>query len=64
MLSVPWLLKPTAVENYATEWEAALRLGAAGLWLDHTWLAPAMPLAELADRVHKTSDEQPESSHG
>lgn len=54
MLSVPWLLKPTSVESSAAEWETALGLGAAGLWLDHTWLEPAMPLAELAGRLHKT----------
>jgi DhnA family fructose-bisphosphate aldolase class Ia len=56
MLSVPWLLKPTSAESSATEWEAALGMGAAGLWLDHTWLRPAMPLAKLADHVHKTSE--------
>jgi DhnA family fructose-bisphosphate aldolase class Ia len=54
MLSVPWLLKPTSAGSSAEEWEAALQLGASGLWLDHTWLEPAMPLAELAVRVHKT----------
>jgi hypothetical protein len=64
MLSMPWLLKPTSSETVFAEWEAALALGSAGLWLDHTWLAPGMPLAELADRVHKTSDQKPEASHG
>ena len=64
MLSVPWLLKPTSADSSETEWEAALGLGAAGLWLDHTWLAPAMPLAELAGSVHKTSDQKPEAPHG
>jgi DhnA family fructose-bisphosphate aldolase class Ia len=54
MLSVPWLLKPTSAGNAATEWEEALGLGAAGLWLDHTWLESAMPLAEIAGQVHKT----------
>jgi DhnA family fructose-bisphosphate aldolase class Ia len=54
MLSVPWFLKPSSAETVFAEWEAALGLGAAGLWLDHTWLEPAMPLAELAERVHKT----------
>lgn len=53
MLSVPWLLKPTAAKSYADEWKAALGLGAAGLWLDHTWLEPAMPLVELSERVRK-----------
>ena len=56
MLSVPWLLKPTSAKSSAAEWEAALGLGAAGLWLDHTWLEPAMMLAELAGRVHKTPE--------
>jgi DhnA family fructose-bisphosphate aldolase class Ia len=64
MLSVPWLLKPTSAASSEAEWEAALGLGAAGLWLDHTWLAPAMPLAEFADRVHKTSDQKSEAPHG
>jgi DhnA family fructose-bisphosphate aldolase class Ia len=54
MLSVPWLLKPTSAGSSAEEWEAALQLGASGLWLDHNWLEPPMPLAELAVRVHKT----------
>lgn len=56
MLSVPWLLKPTSAGSSVEEWEAALQLGASGLWLDHTWLEPAMPLAELAVRVHKTPE--------
>jgi DhnA family fructose-bisphosphate aldolase class Ia len=55
MLSVPWLLKPTSAEGVAAEWEAAGGQGAAGLWLDHTWLAPGMSLAELAERVRKPS---------
>jgi hypothetical protein len=63
LLSVPWLLKPTSVENAETEWQEALGLGAAGLWLDHTWLAPAMPLAKIAECVHKASDQQPDQSH-
>jgi DhnA family fructose-bisphosphate aldolase class Ia len=53
MLSVPWLLKPTTAERSISEWEAAFGFGAAGLWLDHTWLEPAMPLKELTDLVHK-----------
>jgi len=63
MLSVPWLLKPSSVESAETEWQAALGQGAAGLWLDHTWLAPGRPLAELTDRVHKTSDQKPDGPH-
>jgi DhnA family fructose-bisphosphate aldolase class Ia len=57
MLSVPWLLKPTSAGSSTDEWDAVRQLGASGLWLDHTWLEPAMPLAELAVRVHKTPAE-------
>jgi DhnA family fructose-bisphosphate aldolase class Ia len=64
MLSVPWLLKPTSADSSETDCETALGLGAAGLWLDHTWLAPGMPLAELARNVHKISDRKPEAPHG
>jgi DhnA family fructose-bisphosphate aldolase class Ia len=53
MLSVPWLIKPASAGIFAAEWEAASGLGAAGLWLDHTWLGSDMPLKELADLVHK-----------
>jgi DhnA family fructose-bisphosphate aldolase class Ia len=56
MLSVPWLLKPTSAGSYAEEWEAAMGLGASGLWLDHTWLEPAKPLAELAELVRKATE--------
>jgi DhnA family fructose-bisphosphate aldolase class Ia len=56
MLSVPWLLKPTSVGSSADEWVVAMGLGASGLWLDHAWLDPAMPLAELAGQVHKTPE--------
>ncbi|TRZ49967.1 hypothetical protein D4S03_07500 [bacterium] len=56
MLSVPWLLKPTSAGSSAVEWDAALELGAVGLWLDHTWLGSAMPLVELAELVHKTPE--------
>jgi DhnA family fructose-bisphosphate aldolase class Ia len=52
MLTVPWFIKPTSDKNQATEWAAALKLGASGLWLDHNWLTPAVLLTELADRVH------------
>jgi DhnA family fructose-bisphosphate aldolase class Ia len=53
MLSVPWMIKPTSTGTFVAEWEAAFGLGAAGLWLDHTWLGSGMPLQELADLVHK-----------
>jgi DhnA family fructose-bisphosphate aldolase class Ia len=51
MASVPWLLKPTSTEKLSNEWEAALSLGAAGLWL--TWLASPLPLEQLAGRLHQ-----------
>ena len=54
MLSVPWLLKPTTADSWAVEWESALGLGAAGLWLDHNWLEPGMLLAKVIDSLHKT----------
>jgi len=38
MLSIPWLLKPSAPGNIAAEWENAASLGASGIWLNHTWL--------------------------
>ncbi len=38
MLSVPWLLKPSAPQNFAAEWQKAASLGAAGVWLSHTGL--------------------------
>jgi DhnA family fructose-bisphosphate aldolase class Ia len=56
MLSVPWLLKPSSAGSSADEWKIALGLGACGLWLDHSWLEPAMPLAELAELLHKTPE--------
>ncbi len=54
MLSVPWLLKPTSAETLFTEWEFALEMGAAGLWLAHTWLESSITLAEISERVHKS----------
>ena len=55
MLSVPWLLKPTTPVAAAREWEEALGLGAAGLWLDHTWLAPSIGLKQFADRARQAA---------
>ena len=55
MLSVPWLLKPTTPVAAAGEWEEALDLGAAGLWLDHTWLAPSIGFKQFADRARQVS---------
>jgi DhnA family fructose-bisphosphate aldolase class Ia len=64
MLSVPWLLKPTSAGNYAEEWETASGLGASGLWLYHTWLEPAKPLAELSKLVRKTPKGSVEAING
>jgi DhnA family fructose-bisphosphate aldolase class Ia len=64
MLSVPWLLKPASADSADTEWESARGLGAAGLWLDHTWLAPDMPLAGLAARVHQAPEQKLDGPHG
>jgi DhnA family fructose-bisphosphate aldolase class Ia len=52
--SVPWLLKPTSIESVPAEWEQAAAFGAAGLWLDHTWLTAAgkESLQELSGRLH------------
>lgn len=56
MLSVPWLLKPSSVGSLPGEWEAALGLGATGLYLDHTWLEPAIQLEKIAEQLHKTPE--------
>jgi len=53
MVSVPWFLKPAFTEKTDSEWEEALDRGAAGLWLDHTWLAPSSLLKQLTDRLHE-----------
>jgi DhnA family fructose-bisphosphate aldolase class Ia len=52
--SVPWLLKATSIGTAASEWEQAAPLGAAGLWLDHTWLPAAgkESLQSLAGSLH------------
>jgi DhnA family fructose-bisphosphate aldolase class Ia len=51
MLSVPWLLKPTSLENAIAEWKEARGLGAAGLWLDHTWLLPGETWLQAVERA-------------
>jgi DhnA family fructose-bisphosphate aldolase class Ia len=63
MLSVPWLVKPTSAKTAFSEWEQARELGAAGLWLDHHWLAPGMPLDQVANHLH-SNDSQPEELNG
>ena len=56
--SIPWLLKPTSPETVFTEWDEARQLGAAGLWLGHTWLAPGAPLIQVVERTRAVSDGQ------
>jgi hypothetical protein len=50
-LTVPWLLKPSSVATVMAECQAAYDLGAAGVWLDHTWLATDLPLNELVEQL-------------
>jgi hypothetical protein len=44
------LFKPVSARTCIAELEVALEMGAAGTWLDHTWLEPTMPLAEITRR--------------
>lgn len=56
MVSVPWLIKPSHLENAASELEEAIRLGSAGLWLDHTVFAlstTSAVLQEFSARLHQ-----------
>lgn len=55
--SIPWFVKPTSAETVFSEWEEASGWGAAGLWLDHTWLVPGMPLDLVVSRLHAVSDQ-------
>jgi DhnA family fructose-bisphosphate aldolase class Ia len=55
-VSVPWLIKPSHLENAASELEEAIGLGGAGLWLDHNVFAfsnTSAVLQEFALRVHQ-----------
>ncbi len=52
MLTVPWLLKPSSAKTDLTDCEAAFDLGAAGIWLDHTWLATYLPINELVRQLN------------
>ncbi len=56
--SIPWLLKPTSPVTVYNEWEEARRLGAAGLWLGHAWLAPGAPLIQVVERMRAVTDGQ------
>ena len=51
MLAVPWLLKPSSVRTFIAECEAAHDMGAAGVWLDHTWLATNLAFHELVGQL-------------
>jgi DhnA family fructose-bisphosphate aldolase class Ia len=63
--SVPWLLKPTSIAASAAEWEQAAGLGAAGVWLDHTWLGVSgrESLQQLAVGLH-AAPAAGQESHG
>ena len=55
-VSVPWLVRPTSLENAPSELEEALACEATGLWLDHSIFAtpnPAAALSEFKLRVHQ-----------
>ena len=56
MVSVPWLIRPSHVEHAAAELEEAIRLGSAGLWLDHTIFSLSTTttvLQEFSARLHQ-----------
>lgn len=59
-----WLLKPTSVETCIREWEEALDLGAAGLWLDHKWLGASIPLQQISTLVHQVQETGREVRNG
>jgi len=46
-VSIPWLLKPTSLEQAQGELQEALACGSAGLWLDHTLFADGNAAARL-----------------
>jgi DhnA family fructose-bisphosphate aldolase class Ia len=62
-ISVPWLVKPTSLQNASTELEAARSAGAAGLWLDHSLFALTDPQAYLAG-LQAASSPLPPSGEG
>jgi DhnA family fructose-bisphosphate aldolase class Ia len=49
MVSVPWLIRPSHVENTAAELGEAISLGGAGAWLDHAVFALGNPIGVLQD---------------
>lgn len=53
MLSVPWLIKPTSPETFLTDWTSVQNLGAAGVWLDYTWLGSGVALQSLAEQLRR-----------
>jgi DhnA family fructose-bisphosphate aldolase class Ia len=58
--TVPWLLKPTSLENAAQEMDEVLTLGGAGLWLDYTLFRqpdPAALAGTLYAHLHATQPE-------
>ena len=59
--SIPWFLKCTSTGTVFSEWEEASRLGAAGLWLDHAWLAPGVQLIQAVECVRSVSNRQVEN---
>jgi DhnA family fructose-bisphosphate aldolase class Ia len=55
MVSVPWLVKASDLEQAAGQMAEALESGAAGLWLDHGVFAQPDPtgrLARLSNQLH------------
>ncbi len=55
-VSVPWMLRPSTLQNAAAEILEALPLGCAGLWLDHTVFAAPEPgklLASFGALLHQ-----------
>jgi DhnA family fructose-bisphosphate aldolase class Ia len=56
MVSVPWLIQPSRVENATAELSEAIGLGSAGLWFDHAVFALSNPIDVLQDfaaRLHQ-----------
>jgi DhnA family fructose-bisphosphate aldolase class Ia len=56
-VSVPWLVKPDSLEEAPVVLDEVVRLGGAGLWLDHRMVASrerAVLVGELWRRLHPT----------
>jgi DhnA family fructose-bisphosphate aldolase class Ia len=61
MLTIPWLVVPTRLDQAAAELDQALDCGASGLWLGYTLFAlsaPAAALAALTGQVHPNEQVQ------